>query len=237
MPARKREDSLEAIGREVIACTRCPRLRRHCLEVARLKRAAYRDQVYWGLPIPGFGDARARILIVGLAPGAHGANRTGRIFTGDRSGDFLFGSLHRVGLANQPVSVSREDGLRIVATYIAAAARCAPPGNRPAPQEIRNCLPYLVREILLLQHLRVVIALGGIAFGAIWVAFSSLGYPVPRPRPRFGHGVEIEPEGPRPFVLASYHPSQQNTQTGRLSPAMFDRIFRRGKERAGLEAR
>jgi uracil-DNA glycosylase family 4 len=229
---KRGEDRLERVARDVIACKRCPRLRRYCLEVATVKRAAYRGQVYWGLPVPGFGDPDARILIVGLAPGAHGANRTGRIFTGDRSGDFLFSSLDRTGLANQPVSRSRDDGLKLCGAYVSAVARCAPPANRPLPQEIRNCLPYLVREILLMPKLRVVVALGGIAFAGVWTAFASLGYPVPRPRPAFGHGVEVPPEEGRPLVLASYHPSQQNTQTGKLTPAMFDAIFARALDLA-----
>jgi uracil-DNA glycosylase len=216
------KDSLERIAREVIGCIRCPRLREHCLEVARVKRAAYRDQEYWGLPVPSLGDPEARLLLVGLAPGAHGANRTGRLFTGDRSGDFLFASLHRLGLANQAASISRGDGLRLRDVYISAAARCAPPGNRPTPEEVRNCLPFLVRELALLPCLRVIVALGGIAFAATWEILEAAGHARPRPRPAFGHNVVVGGEGERPAVVAVYHPSQQNTQTGRLTKEMFD---------------
>ncbi len=233
-------DSLRRVASDVVACTRCPRLRAWCVHVARTKRAAYRDQEYWGLPIPGFGDPDARVLLLGLAPGAHGANRTGRIFTGDRSGDFLFGSLYRTGFANQPESVARTDDLRLTGAWISASARCAPPGNRPAPEEIRNCLPYFCRELLLLRNASLVVALGGIAFQAAFTAFAMLGIEVPRPRTAFGHGVLV-PGGradhalpARPAVLASYHPSQQNTQTGRLTAPMFDRIFRTARDLAGL---
>jgi uracil-DNA glycosylase len=224
--------ALARVERDVIACTACPRLREHCLTVARVKRAAYREETYWGLPIPAFGDPRARILIVGLAPGAHGANRTGRLFTGDRSGDFLFAALHRVGLANQPTSVRADDRLKLKDTFISAAARCAPPGNRPLPEEIRRCLPFLAREMELLTRVRVIVVLGKIAFDAVWTTFRLLGDPPVRPRPVFGHGVVVEETGGRPVIVASYHPSQQNTQTGRLTPVMLDQVLRRARELA-----
>jgi uracil-DNA glycosylase len=230
---------LDQVARDVIACQACPRLRAHCLEVARIKRAAYRDETYWGRPVPAFGDPRARILIVGLAPGAHGANRTGRLFTGDRSADFLFASLHRVGLANQPGSTHVDDGLRLKGAFVSAVGRCAPPDNRPTPEEIRRCLPFLAREITHLRRLRVVVALGQLAFAGIWAVFEILGHPPLRPRPVFGHGVVIEPSGvdpagASPVVIASYHPSQQNTQTGRLTPAMCDRVFLQARQLADI---
>jgi uracil-DNA glycosylase len=232
MMAERSATALEQVARDVIACQACPRLRAHCQEVARVKRAAYRDEAYWGRPVPAFGDPRARILIVGLAPGAHGANRTGRLFTGDRSADFLFGSLHRVGLANQPTSTRTDDGLRLKEAFISAVARCAPPGNRPTPEEIRRCLPFLARELAHLPRLRVIVALGQIAFAGIWETLEALGNPRRRPRPVFGHGVVVEPAGAGPVVIASYHPSQQNTQTGRLIPEMLDRVFLRALELA-----
>jgi uracil-DNA glycosylase len=225
---------LDEVARDVIACTACPRLREHCLAVARVKRAAYRDETYWGLPVPAFGDPRARILIVGLAPGAHGANRTGRLFTGDRSGDFLFAALHRAGLANQSGSVRADDGLMLKNAFISAAARCAPPGNRPLPEEIRRCLPYLAREMALLSRARVIVALGRIAFDAVWTTFRLFGDPPLRPRPAFGHGAVVRETGGRPVVVASYHPSQQNTQTGRLTPEMMEEVLRQARELAGI---
>jgi uracil-DNA glycosylase family 4 len=225
-------EALDQVTRDVTACQACPRLRAHCQEVARVQRAAYRHETYWGRPVHGFGDPHARILIVGLAPGAHGANRTGRLFTGDRSADFLFASLHRTGWANQPNSTHVDDGLRMKGAFISAVGRCAPPDNRPTPEEIRRCLPFLVREITHLRHLRVVVALGQIAFAGIWAAFELLGPPPRRPRPVFGHCAVIEAMGADPVVIASYHPSQQNTQTGRLTPAMLDRVFLRARELA-----
>jgi len=219
--------ALDQIARDVVACEACPRLRTHCLEVARIKRAAYRNETYWGRPVPAFGDPCARILIVGLAPGAHGANRTGRLFTGDRSADFLFAALHRTGLANQPNSTHLGDGLRLKDAFVSAVGRCAPPDNRPTPEEIRRCLPFLSREITHLRHLRVVVALGRIAFAGVWETFEIPGYPQPRPRPAFGHDLVTGTTGTGIVVVASYHPSQQNTQTGRLTPAMLDQVFRR----------
>ena len=193
--------------------------------VAVEKRAAFRDQRYWGRPVPGFGDAHAELVVVGLAPAAHGGNRTGRMFTGDRSADWLYRALHRVGYANQPVSEHRDDGLRLSGAYVTAAVRCAPPGNRPTTGERDNCSPYLERELTLLHDARVVVALGGFACGVL-ASLAGL-----RPRPRFGHGVEAALPGGR-TLLCSYHPSQQNTFTGRLTEAMFDAIFDRARELA-----
>src|SRR5437870_4767870 len=192
-----------ARAEEVTGCRRCPRLVAWREEVAREKRAAFRDEEYWARPLPGFGDPQARVLVIGLAPAAHGGNRTGRIFTGDRSGDWLYRALYRHGFANQPLSVSRDDGLRLDGAYVTAAVRCAPPGNAPTPEERDRCRPYLEREVALLHRLRVVVALGAFAYG---VACGVLGL---RPRPRFGHGVEA-PLADGRVVLCSYHPSQQN---------------------------
>jgi uracil-DNA glycosylase family 4 len=198
-------------------------------EVARTRTARFADEDYWGRPVPGFGDPRARIMVLGLAPAAHGGNRTGRIFTGDRSGDFLFAGLHRVGLANQPASISRDDGLRLRGVYIAAVNRCAPPGNRPTPRERDNCLPYLQRELVALTRLRVVVALGAFAWDGVLRAFAAQGHPV-RPKPGFGHGSRAE-VGPYALV-GCYHPSQQNTFTGRLTPEMLDAVLQRAKRLA-----
>jgi uracil-DNA glycosylase family 4 len=193
--------------------------------VAREKRAAYRDETYWARPVPGYGDPAARVLIVGLAPAAHGGNRTGRVFTGDRSGDWLFGALHRAGFANQPTSIHPGDGLRLTGAYIAAAVRCAPPANKPLPDERERCLPYLARELALLEEVRVVVALGRFAADAV------VGMLHVRPRPAFGHGRESRLPGSR-TLLCSFHPSQQNTFTGKLTVAMFDAIWSRAKELA-----
>jgi uracil-DNA glycosylase len=195
--------------------------------VARDKRAAFRDEEYWGRPVPGFGDPKARLLVVGLAPAAHGGNRTGRVFTGDRSGDWLFGALYRTGFANQPTSVRRDDGLELRDAYIAAAVRCAPPSNRPTPEERDRCLPYLARELELLQRVRVILALGQFAYDAAGRVLAATGSPLPVPRPRFGHGVEVR--SARAVVLCCYHPSQQNTFTGKLTEAMLDEIFSRAR--------
>ena len=193
--------------------------------MASEKRAAYRDQVYWGKAVPGFGDPRARLLIVGLAPGAHGANRTGRMFTGDRSGDWLYGALHRAGFANQPASSSRGDGLELHDAYITAAVRCVPPANRPTAEEGRACAPFLETELDLLERVRVVVALGGIAWNRTLATLARRGYEVPKPRPKFGHGAEVATGALT--VLGSYHPSQQNTFTGRLTAKMFDAVWSR----------
>ncbi len=230
-----RASSLDEINELLINCRRCPRLVAWREEVARTKRRAYRDWEYWGRPIPGFGDPAARLLIVGLAPAAHGGNRTGRVFTGDSSGNFLYSALYRAGFANQPTSTDREDGLALVDTYIAAACRCAPPDNKPTREEMDACRPYLLSELRLLKNLRVIVALGAIGFETVLTAYRSLGYPIPRLK--FGHAAlyALEeaagtPGRSLPMILASYHPSQQNTQTGRLTPAMFDIIWEKATE-------
>jgi len=225
--------TLAAVRRAVVACERCPRLRRHCLAVARVKRRAFRDQVYWGRPVPGFGDADARLLIVGLAPAAHGGNRTGRMFTGDASGDWLYEALHRHGFASQARSVSRDDGLSLTDCWVSAAVRCAPPGNRPAPREADACRAYLVAELALLRRVRVIVALGRFAHDA-WLAASGWAVRLPAgARPRFAHGAETRLPDGRLF-LASYHPSQRNTNTGLLTRPMFHGVFARA--RGALEA-
>ena len=220
--------SLPAIARAVIACERCPRLREHCERVALEKKRATRDQEYWGRPVPGFGDPRARLLIVGLAPAAHGANRTGRMFTGDSSGDWLYEALHRFGFANQPQSISRDDGLRLIDCYITAAGRCAPPDNRPTREELDRCGAYLENEIRLLTLVRVVVVLGHIARER-WLKSSGWWERLaPRDRPRFGHGAETRLDD-GVILLCSYHPSRQNTNTGRLTREMWDAVFQRAR--------
>lgn len=213
-----------ALHEEVVNCERCPRLREYCAEVARVRRRAYAAWEYWGRPVHGFGDAGARLWIIGLAPGAHGANRTGRIFTGDRSGEFLFAALHRSGFANQATSVSRDDGLELSDAYISATARCAPPANKPLPQEVVNCRSYLDAEWRLLRGKRVILALGGIAWSAALDLAGRMGCEVPRPRPAFGHGAKVR-LGERLWLVGSYHVSQQNTFTGRLTPGMLDGVL------------
>lgn len=225
--------TLEGLNKRIVACTKCPRLVTHRESVSQEKRKAYREWNYWGRPVPGFGDPQARILAVGLAPGAHGSNRTGRQFTGDASGRFLFPALFRAGLASQPESVSRDDGLRLRGLYISAACRCVPPGNRPTPLEISNCRPYLKREIDLLDP-RVIVCLGRIAFDDV-VRLHSL-----RPADfAFRHGSSYRlADDSRPndrCIICSYHPSQQNTLTGRLTRSMFDRIWMRARTLAGYE--
>jgi uracil-DNA glycosylase family 4 len=215
---------LENLESEIVDCRLCPRLVDWREIVAVEKTARFADETYWGRPVPGFGDAAARILILGLAPAAHGGNRTGRIFTGDRSGDFLFASLHRVGLANQARSVSRADGLRLKGVFVSAVNRCAPPGNRPTPQERDNCLPYLTREIEALRDLRAVVALGSFAWDGSLRALAA-GGDVLRRRPKFSHAVEVE-VGPY-TLLGCFHPSQQNTFTGKLTTTMMDGVMRR----------
>jgi uracil-DNA glycosylase family 4 len=224
-PEKPPSDSLAQVGADVVACERCPRLRRYCEEVARVRRAAYRDQVYWGRPVPGFGDPKAWLLIVGLAPAAHGGNRTGRVFTGDKSGDWLYGELHRQGLANRPDSISRDDGMALRGVYITAALRCAPPANRPEPIEADRCREYLIREMRALTSVRVRLVLGRIGFDAFLRARRGLGMQDLEPKkPAFGHGVDHAlPEGG--WLLCSYHPSQQNTSTGVLTPAMWREVF------------
>ena len=219
--------ALERISEEVVACRKCPRLVAWREQVAAEKRAAYADQEYWGRPVPGFGDPQATLLVVGLAPAAHGGNRTGRIFTGDRSGDWVFGALHRAGYANQPTSVHAGDGLRLRGAYVSAAVRCAPPANRPTPAERDTCLPYLAREMAELASVRAVVALGQFAYDAL-ARLVGL-----RRRPPFGHGAEMAlPDGRT--IVCSYHPSQQNTFTGKLTTSMFDAVFTRARQLAPM---
>jgi uracil-DNA glycosylase family 4 len=228
---------LNQLAADVAACRRCPRLVAWREQVARERRAAFADQEYWGRPLPGFGDPAARVLLFGLAPAAHGANRTGRMFTGDRSGDFLFAALWRTGFANQPLSRARDDGLALSDVRITAAVRCAPPANRPTPQERDNCLPWSVAEMRLLSEVRVIVCLGAFAWDAALRLTAALAGPdaVPRrPRPRFGHGAELELERYR--MLGCYHPSQQNTFTGRLTEPMIDAVLERARELASLPA-
>jgi uracil-DNA glycosylase family 4 len=220
-------DSLARLHDDVCACRRCPRLVAWREQVAIEKRAAYRAETYWGRGVPGFGDPAARVLVLGLAPAAHGANRTGRVFTGDRSGDWLYRAMHRAGLANQPTSVSADDGLTLTGAWVAAAVKCAPPDNKPLPAERDACRPFLQRELALLADVSVFVCLGGFAYEAACGEFAV------RPRPKFGHGVEAAtPDGRT--LLCSYHPSQQNTFTGRLTEPMLDAVFARAVELAGL---
>jgi uracil-DNA glycosylase family 4 len=221
--ATPQPDSLETVCEDVINCFRCPRLVAWREQVAREKRAAFAEWDYWGRPVPGFGDPAARLLIVGLAPAAHGGNRTGRVFTGDRSGDWLFRALYATGFANQPTSEHRDDGLRLTGAYVAAVNRCAPPANKPTPAERDNCLPYLRRELALLTELRVIVALGSFALDGLSRALGL------RPLPKFGHGAEIIlPDGRT--IVCTFHPSQQNTFTGRLTAEMLEAVFSRARE-------
>ena len=232
--ASPRLRALQLVQADTVACERCERLRTYCEGVAREKRAAYREQTYWGKPVPGFGDVDARILVMGLAPAAHGGNRTGRVFTGDRSGDFLYEALHRAGLANQPTAVSRDDGLKLTGVYVAAAARCAPPANKPLPTEIDACLEYLERELKILTELRVALSLGKIGHDALIKAFRRRALLTGKERYEFAHGAVHRLPAPLPAIVCSYHVSQQNTFTGRLTKAMFDRVIAQAKEIAGL---
>jgi uracil-DNA glycosylase family 4 len=235
---------LDALRREVADCRRCPRLVAWREQVARERKAAFAEQEYWGRPLPGFGDPRARLLVLGLAPAAHGANRTGRMFTGDRSGDFLYAAMWRAGLASQPSATARDDGLRLRGAWVTAAVRCAPPANKPAPDERDACLPWSVRELKLLRHVSVILCLGAFAWDAalrLSAAVACSGTTVqpaggldavmPRPRPRFAHGAEYQ--GARYTLLGCYHPSQQNTFTGRLTEPMIDAVFARARDLAG----
>jgi uracil-DNA glycosylase len=220
--------TLADLNATIPACTRCPRLRNYCLEVARVKKKEFRDWEYWGRPIPGFGDPDARLFIVGLAPAAHGANRTGRMFTGDSSGNWLYEALHRYGFANQPESVSRNDSLRLRDCYLGAAARCAPPDNKPTPEEFAHCRPYLEAELKLLRHVRVVVVLGKLAWEHYLRAASWWSRLTPAERPPFGHGKESPlPDGTT--LLCSFHPSRQNTNTGKLTREMWHAIFARAR--------
>jgi uracil-DNA glycosylase family 4 len=217
---------LRVLAEEVVACRKCPRLVKHREKMAREKRRAFREWTYWGKPVPGFGDAEAQLLILGLAPAAHGANRTGRMFTGDRSGDFLYAALHKAGFANQPTSLHRDDGLRLEKAYIAATCRCAPPDNKPLPKEISNCRAFLEREMEILKP-KAVLALGKIAWDAYLEILKQRGVIASRALYKFAHGAEAEVAAGVPRLFAVYHPSQQNTQTGRVTPAMYAHVLRR----------
>jgi uracil-DNA glycosylase family 4 len=226
--------SLTEVHEQIISCERCPRLRAYCADVARVKKRAHRDEVYWGKPVPGFGDPRARLLLIALAPAAHGANRTGRVFTGDGrggSGEFLMAALHRAGFANIPTSNDTHDGLTLQDAFITAAARCAPPDNKPTPEEIANCRVHLDAELTALPYIRVVVALGKIAFDAYLRLMKQRGV-VMRPRPAFGHGTTHQlPNGQT--LIGCYHPSRQNTNTGKLTPSMMDAVFSRASRALG----
>jgi uracil-DNA glycosylase family 4 len=217
---------LKILNDEIVACRKCPRLVAYREKVAQEKRRAFRDWTYWGKPIPGFGDAKAQLLVLGLAPAAHGGNRTGRVFTGDRSGDFLFAALYEAGFANQPTSVERDDGLQLKDAYVAASVRCAPPANKPLPSEILNCRGYLIRELQILQP-RAVLALGKIAWDAYLEILKQNGAIKSRAAYRFAHGAEAELPGDGAHLFGVYHPSQQNTQTGRVTPAMYAQVLQR----------
>ena len=224
MASRTPPDGLDRITADIVGCRACPRLVAWREQVGVQKRASYRDQEYWARPVPGFGDPAARLLVAGLAPAAHGGNRTGRVFTGDRSGDWLYRAMWRAGFANQATSTDIGDGLRLADAWVSAAVRCAPPANKPTPQERDRCLPYLGREVSALPDLRVVVVLGRFAYDAV----ARLLAPVERPKPRFGHGVEVT-LGAGPTLICSFHPSQQNTFTGRLTEPMLDAIFDRAR--------
>jgi uracil-DNA glycosylase family 4 len=221
--------SLAQLNRAITACERCPRLVAHCRKVAREKRRAYRRETYWGKPVPSWGDPQAHVLLVGLAPGAHGANRTGRMFTGDGSADFLTPALHRAQFSNSPISVHANDGLKLNDIYVIAAAHCAPPDNKPAPQEIANCRPYFVQHLRLLKRVRVILALGKIAFDSVLATLGEMGFEIPSPRLQFSHGAEYT-IGPY-ILIGSYHPSRQNTQTGKLTAEMLDGVLVKVRER------
>jgi uracil-DNA glycosylase len=223
---------LNVLQQQIVACERCPRLRAHSAEIAQRKRRAYRDQEYWGRPVPSFGDSAARVMILGLAPGAHGSNRTGRMFTGDRSGDILYRVLYRTGFASQDTAISRDDGMMLRGLYITAAAHCAPPGNKPMPEELRNCRSWLEQELALLTEVRVVVALGKIAFDVYLDVLRSRGAIASRAGFVFGHDREFVTGAGQPRLVSSYHPSQQNTSTGKLTEAMLMAVFRRARRLA-----
>ena len=220
---------LEILQRKIVRCEQCPRLVEYRREVGRVKRRAYRDWDYWAKPVPSFGDPEARLLLIGLAPGAHGANRTGRIFTGDSSGDFLYKVLFATGFASQPTSVSRDDGLQLIDAYISAAVRCAPPDNKPTVEEIRTCRPYLERELDLLKNVQVVVALGRLAFDVYLGILRDRGKIARRSGFVFAHDAEHRTGEHQPLLISSYHPSQQNTSTGKLTEAMFRAVFQRAR--------
>jgi uracil-DNA glycosylase family 4 len=226
--------SLADLNAQIVACERCPRLRAHCVEVARVRRRAYIDWEYWGRPVPSFGDPEARVLALGLAPGAHGSNRTGRPFTGDGSGDFLFPVLHESGFASHPRGSSRDDGMQLTGLWITSVVRCAPPGNKPSPEELRNCAPWFDQEMMMLKNLRVVVCLGRIAFDGLLAYEQRYGAAIIRSNYTFAHGAEFTlPSGLK--AIASYHPSLQNTNTGKLTRPMFLKVFRRARQLAGLD--
>ena len=225
--------TLAALNARIVRCELCPRLRAYCAEVARVRRRAYADWEYWGRPVPSFGDPKARVMALGLAPGAHGSNRTGRPFTGDGSGDFLYPILYDVGFASQPKATSRDDGMKLSGLWITSVARCAPPANKPTPEELRNCVPWLDEEMRLLTNLRVVVCLGRIAFDGLLAHAMRMGRVTTRKGFDFAHGAEYELPG-RLIVIASYHPSLQNTNTGKLTRAMMLDIFRRARKAAGM---
>jgi len=226
--------TLNTLNAQIVACDRCPRLREHCAEVARVRRRAYADWEYWGKPVPSFGDPLASVLALGLAPGAHGSNRTGRPFTGDGSGDFLFPVLHQAGFASQPRATSRNDGMKLTDLWISSVVRCAPPANKPTPEEQRNCAPWLDHEMSLLRNLRVVVCLGRIAFDGFLSHSHRAGKLPARSGLVFAHGAEYTLPG-GPIVITSYHPSLQNTNTGKLTRPMFLEIFKRARKLAGLQ--
>jgi uracil-DNA glycosylase family 4 len=229
MKPKQTAASLHSVESEITACCRCPRLVAWREAAAAEPPARYRGEEYWAKPVPGFGDPQARLLLVGLAPAAHGGNRTGRVFTGDRSGDWLFRALHKAGFANQPTSVHRNDGLKLKDAFITAACRCAPPGNKPLPEELANCRPFLLRELELLTNLRVILGLGKIGFDTAFDALRSLGKTDLKSRPKFGHGAEVQ-VSKNLTLLGTFHPSQQNTFTGKLTELMLDAIFVRARE-------
>lgn len=228
----RRYESLQQLTDELTDCRACPRLVAWREQVASEKRASFADDDYWGRPVPGFGDPDATVVVVGLAPAAHGANRTGRMFTGDRSGEWLYRALYEAGFANQPQSVGRRDGLELVGAWVTAPVRCAPPANKPTPEERDNCADWFDRELGLLKKATVFVALGQYGYHALWRHLGDTGLELPRPRPKFGHGVEVGLEG-GPTLLLSFHPSQQNTFTGRLTKEMFDGVFARARELSG----
>jgi uracil-DNA glycosylase family 4 len=228
----RRYESLQQLTDELIDCRACPRLVSWRERVAAEKRASFADDDYWGRPVPGFGDPDAAVVVIGLAPAAHGANRTGRMFTGDRSGDWLYRALCEAGFANQPQSVGRDDGLRLTDAWVTAPVRCAPPANKPTTEERDNCAGWFANELVLLPYTRVFVCLGQYGYHALWRHLADVGTELPRPRPKFGHGVEIGLGGGR-TVLMSFHPSQQNTFTGKLTKEMFDAVFARARELSG----
>jgi uracil-DNA glycosylase len=227
MPRPK--DAIDHVAADITACSRCPRLVAWRKEASQNPPARFQGEEYWARPVPGFGDPKARLLLVGLAPAAHGGNRTGRVFTGDRSGDWLFRAMHKAGFANQPTSIHKDDGLKLTDAYVAAACRCAPPDNKPLPQELANCRPFLLREIELLTNLRVILGLGKIGFDTAFDSLRALGKTSLKFRPKFSHGAEAQVSESM-TLLGTFHPSQQNTFTGKLTEPMLDAVFARAKE-------